>query len=378
MTFNGPSLIPWVVQGKSTQLFETVNDIHTVIIFENFNTPAQCLVLIVSDGTYFIPLLIDPEAVKDRFGRKKTLAPYIIALDFRKINDRPVTLKSGIQDVSKNPKVKQWIQVIEGYQLPKEKPISSYFRNKEITQLFSPFDEIEYNLEKIMNACYIKDEWAVPQPINNFSDILNVDDNNEDHTLKVQEQVNMQNIANTQQSMNSQPLENTQQSVNSQPLENTQQSVNTQKLLNTQQSVDDTHQPVNSQPLGSTQQSVGSLSSEGMQQLVMSLSIDNSQPLENTEKSVNKQHPTKAKQSVDTPQSINVERSVKVEPSVDILNPVDVQKSVDVQQAVNSLQPVNAQQLANIQDDTNNAPQSQHENSMISSPVAFMEDIWKM
>ncbi|KAI9355893.1 hypothetical protein BD770DRAFT_473568 [Pilaira anomala] len=268
MTFNGPSLIPWVVQGKSTQLFETVNDIHTVIIFEvfyskNFNTPAQCLVLIVSDGTYFIPLLIDPEAVKDRFG------PYLKgtrAGEYAKYSEYPT--------------------------------------------------------------------------INEFTTIRN-----------------------------------TQQSVNSQPLENTQQSVNTQKLLNTQQSVDDTHQPVNSQPLGSTQQSVGSLSSEGMQQLVMSLSIDNSQPLENTEKSVNKQHPTKAKQSVDTPQSINVERSVKVEPSVDILNPVDVQKSVDVQQAVNSLQPVNAQQLANIQDDTNNAPQSQHENSMISSPVAFMEDV---
>lgn len=94
------------------------------------------------------------------YRRGHHVSPYIIALDWEKSIDKNITVPFDIQCISKNPKVTQWIKVFDSFDLPKDKPISSFFRIPHIDQLFPYFAQVEYILEKTLASCFVKGEWV--------------------------------------------------------------------------------------------------------------------------------------------------------------------------------------------------------------------------
>ncbi|KAI8070106.1 hypothetical protein BDF21DRAFT_424989 [Thamnidium elegans] len=189
MFFSGTSLVPLVVQAKHIELFQVSNSTHLSVITDvfyskNVDTQAQCLILIISDGTYLIPVLVTPESIEEQFRlttlnstalnnlrhkvitirksavsvyrRGNRVSPYIIALDWQKETSENVIIRPGAQHISHNPKVRRWIKMFDTFELPKDKSISSFFKTPFIDQLFPFFAQVEYILEKLLAASNIE------------------------------------------------------------------------------------------------------------------------------------------------------------------------------------------------------------------------------
>ncbi|KAI9244908.1 hypothetical protein EDC94DRAFT_629031 [Helicostylum pulchrum] len=202
MSLSGTSLVPLVLQVKQTQLFQVSNatylsPIIDVFYSENHITQAQCFILIISDGTYLIPVLVNSESIKEQFRlttlnsttlnnlrykvitirrsavsvyrRDNHVSPYIIALDWQKSIDQNITVPLDIQCISRNPKVTQWIKVFRAFGLSKDKPISSFFQIPHIDRLFPSFAQVEYILEKTMACCFVKGEWVANRAMSKWA-----------------------------------------------------------------------------------------------------------------------------------------------------------------------------------------------------------------
>lgn len=87
------------------------------------------------------------------FQNEHNLYPYIIALDWL-ATDEKSKVNPDIQDISRNPQLKPWIQSLSNVTIPKDARPSSFFSIPDINQLFKNFDQIEHTTQMILALLY--------------------------------------------------------------------------------------------------------------------------------------------------------------------------------------------------------------------------------
>ncbi|KAG2193988.1 hypothetical protein INT47_000776 [Mucor saturninus] len=184
------SLSEWVLQTSLEHLFIPTEKLESgfikqVYYIKNKALNLNCLMFVVSDRFYSIPVLVEEAKALKEFGisnlgemeiqdlynhiitfkksamavylHQSALYPYIIALDWSSPN-RKISYKANSQPVYNNPKLKPWIQSLKHVTIPNQSLPSVCFSVRTINALFPHFHLFESIAQKFFAESHLPAE----------------------------------------------------------------------------------------------------------------------------------------------------------------------------------------------------------------------------
>ncbi|KAI7891942.1 uncharacterized protein EV154DRAFT_506437 [Mucor mucedo] len=184
------SLSEWVLQTSLEHLFIPKEKLESgfikqVYYIKNKALNVNCLMFVVSDRFYSIPVLVEEAKALKEFGisnlgemeiqnlynhiitfkksamavylHQSALYPYIIAVDWSSPN-RKISYKANSQPVYNNPKLQPWIQSLKHVTIPNQSLPSVCFSVKTINALFPLFHLFEPIAQKFFRESHLPAE----------------------------------------------------------------------------------------------------------------------------------------------------------------------------------------------------------------------------